>query len=228
MRIPSTRMDNGQARRGARGFTLVEIMFVVAILGILAAVAIAAFTKNIRNAHKSEVISDLANISLRQRHVFNTHGHFASSTNSEDPANTYPVGSDVSDPDKLEIPWDVSDAGYTGAGLADGAYTRGGAAAHGFDVLRFLPQGAHSRCGYATISGYGTKTNDEREADEPPSGTLADAIFPDGGEVLYARDWFYSFALCDFDKDGTFGAFTTAHYTSSVSDDAIGPYQEGE
>ena len=102
--------------RSTRGFTLIEIMFVVLILGILAAVAIAAFTKNIRNAHKSQVIADLAHITLRQQTHYGIGGHFASSTSTEDAANTYPAGSDVSDPDKLEIPWDINDAGYTGAG----------------------------------------------------------------------------------------------------------------
>lgn len=207
-------------------------MGVVAILGILAAVAIAAYTKNIRSAHKSEVIADLANLSLRQKSYFGVSGHYASSTNTEDAANTYPVGADVSDDDKLLIPWDINDAGYTGSGLPDAAYTRGGGDVHGFDALRFIPEGGQSRCGYATISGYGTNANDDTEADEPPSGTLADQVFPvaSGGEEFYARDWFYSFALCDFDKDGTFWAFTTAHYTSDVnsSTDSTNTYQENE
>jgi type II secretory pathway pseudopilin PulG len=207
-------------------------MGVVVILGILAAVAIAAYTKNIRSAHKSEVIADLANISLRQKTYFGVAGHYASSTNAEDPANTYPVGSDVSDPDKVRIPWVIADAGYTGAGLPDGAYTRGGGDVHGFDALRFMPEGAHSYCGYATISGYGTNAADDTEADEPPSATLADQMFPvaTDAEEFYARDWFYSFALCDFDKDGTFWAFTTAHYTSDVnsSTDSTNTYRENE
>ena len=72
--------------------------------------------------------------------------------------------------------------------------------------------------------------NDDSEADEPPSGTLADQVFPTAAEEFYARDWFYAFALCDFDKDGTFWAFTTAHYTSDVnsSTDSTNTYRENE
>ena len=157
------------------------------------------------------------------------HGHYASSTNTEDPSSTYPTSAAITAAEG-ELAWDKNDAGYTGAGLPDGAYTRGGGDAHGFDALEFMPLGAHSYCGYATISGYGTSAAHDSEADEPPSGTLADAIFPVGtnAEESYARDWFYSFALCDFDRDGTFWAFTTAHHVESISDDAIGPYREGE
>jgi prepilin-type N-terminal cleavage/methylation domain-containing protein len=221
-----------RAFRAQRGFTLIEILGVVAILGILAAVAIAAYTKNIRSAHKAEVIADMANISLRQKTYFGVSGHYASSTNAEDPANTYPIGTAVSDPANGEILWNITDAEYTGSGLPDGAYTRGGGDVHGFDALRFMPEGARSYCGYATISGYGTNAADATEADEPPAATLADQVFPASADTdeYYARDWFYSYALCDFDKDGTFWAFTAAHYSSDVNytTDSTNTYQEND
>jgi prepilin-type N-terminal cleavage/methylation domain-containing protein len=46
--------------RDAHGFTLVEVMIVVAIIGILAAVAVPAFTKYIRKSRTAEAVSHLS------------------------------------------------------------------------------------------------------------------------------------------------------------------------
>ena len=47
-------------KKAAAGFTLIELMIVVAILGILAAVAIPAFIRYIRRAKTSEAVDKLA------------------------------------------------------------------------------------------------------------------------------------------------------------------------
>lgn len=220
-----------RGHRAQRGFTLIELLAVVAILGILAAVAVGAYAKQVRNAHKSEVISDLSNLKLRQQSFMGISGHYASSNNCEGPACTYPTGAAVTAAGG-ELAWDINDAAYTGSGLGDGQFTRGGAAVHGFDALRFMPEGARSYCGYGTVSGWGTDALDPENADEPPADTLAQQIFPTDGDsdLHFARDWFYAYALCDFDHDGTYWAFTNAHYTSDVNSttDATGTYQENE
>ena len=173
-------------------------MAVVAILGILAAIAIGAYARQIRRAHKSEVIADLSNLTLRQNTFRSVSGRFASSTTTE--GTIYPTAAAISaagDP----VRWDIGDAGYTGP-TADTAYSHGGEPLHGFDVLRFLPEGATSLCGYATISGWGENAIDPADPDStldetPPSATLANAVFPSGSDDYYASDWFYSYALCE-------------------------------
>ena len=47
---------------GKKGFTLVELMIVVAIIGILAAIAIPQFAKYRARAYNSAALSDLRNL----------------------------------------------------------------------------------------------------------------------------------------------------------------------
>lgn len=216
--------------RSTRGFTLIELMTVVVILAVLAVVAIGAYSKHIRNAHKTEVVSDLSSLTLRQKTFLAKSGHYASSTGCEGEACTYPTADTIAVAQNAQY-WDPAAAGYTAAGAA-GAGFRGGDAVHGFDALQFMPEGGDSWCGYATISGWGTTA--PAGSDDVP-GDIGGAVllaqeFPDAAPQFFDRDWFFSYALCDFDFDGTYWAFTTTHYAANVTmtTDATATYLENE
>lgn len=66
------RCASARGPRVASGFTLVEVLIVVAVIGILAAIAYPAYTDSIRKARRSEAITALGAIQQAQeRHRSN-------------------------------------------------------------------------------------------------------------------------------------------------------------
>jgi type IV pilus assembly protein PilE len=64
------------------GFTLIELMMVVAILGVLAAVAIASYNAYIRRSHNAEATSILADIRLKQEAYRGAFHEYSNVTNT--------------------------------------------------------------------------------------------------------------------------------------------------
>jgi type IV pilus assembly protein PilA len=71
-----------------RGFTLIELMIVVAIIGILAAVAIPAFMEYMKKSKSSEASLNLNKIGKNMKTKFQAESTFTTSNGALLPANT--------------------------------------------------------------------------------------------------------------------------------------------
>jgi type IV pilus assembly protein PilE len=67
------------------GFTLIELMFVVAILGVLSVVAVASYTSYMKKARNQEAIAFLGDIKMKQETYFMTYSQYVdTAANTED------------------------------------------------------------------------------------------------------------------------------------------------
>lgn len=85
-----------------RGFTLLELMIVVVVLGILASVAVPQYLKTVEKAHISEALSMLGQIRSAEARYYAEYRTYSSSLNTLDfsptdtsglPSYTYAVDS---------------------------------------------------------------------------------------------------------------------------------------
>lgn len=160
-------------RRNEQGFTLVELMIVVAILGILAAIAVPSYMNYVMRAKASEAIGFLADIKARQEAYKADFGQYCNASTAFGTAwNPAMVpGPTMTAP----RPWNAT---------------------AGWNQLGARPPGARVLFSYETVSGQPGST----VAVPALGGVAGDArAYP----TPTTDDWFISRAVADMDGDGT-------------------------
>ena len=188
------------------GITLLELMIVVAIIGILATVAVFMFTRHAEKAKASEVASMFGELKLRQQ-AFHLENEEYLSTGADDddyfptaaaPGKT-PQTYDLAASSPPPAPQDVKFPGPA------------------WQTLKMNPPKAELYCVYVAIAGAaGDAANVGPKASAAPfnlNGTLP----------VPAASWFYLMAECDFN-----GNDTPARYFSLSDTEGIVVENPGE
>ncbi len=125
--------------KNSKGFTLIELMIVVAIVAILAAIALPAYQNSVTKARRSEGKAMLLEAAQRQERQFTQYNQYAVDITVDTP------------PTKILINPNSANSYYS--------LTLTGASATAF-TLNAVPQGGHSdnECGTLSINQVGTKT----------------------------------------------------------------------
>ena len=164
-------------RRSRRGFTLVELAVVVTIIGILAVLAVAGFTRMIKASHISEATEMVNAIKLAQEQYHAEAGSYANVSNSLNPGDLYPAAT----PGRFKTAW-------------------GGLCATCADTSAWKRLPVHSDgpllYGYATVSG--------AQGAALPAVPVAGMTFPAANTLT--SDWFVVVARGDQDGNSVFAS----------------------
>jgi len=115
-------------KSNARGFTLIELMIAVAIVGILAAIATASYQNAILRSARAEARAALLNVQVAQEKVFLQYNRFAEDDSelAADPTSSAPglrIPTTTSN-GKYKISLSGTGADYTATATATGSQSK--------------------------------------------------------------------------------------------------------
>jgi len=171
--------------RRARGFTLIEMMIVVVIIGVLASLAIVGYRKLIVSSHISEATNMVQNIRVAQEGYHSETQQYANISPSVVSGPFYPGGVPtgcISGPcSRAVTQWGAPCSGQCNAGMD-------------WSVLPLHVDGP-VMFGYATTAGPANTA--PKDASILVNGLVV--AFPSPSTV----DWFVISATCDLDNSGS-------------------------
>ncbi len=83
--------SNRTRRRASAGFTLVELMVTVMIVGVLAAIAVPSYQKQVLKSRRTDAKTALLDLATREERYYSTHNAYTSAPANLGYSGTFPV-----------------------------------------------------------------------------------------------------------------------------------------
>ncbi|MBA4501292.1 type IV pilin protein [Marinobacterium sp. 3-1745] len=138
------------SRRKMQGFTLIELMIVVAIIGIIAAIAYPSYSEYVKESRRSEARSNLLELAQFLERYHAANGRYVTSSGGSDVAPALPFTTSPKDGGSTSYTFSVT-------GAKNNEYT-----------LEAAPTGSMSgdRCGTLTLNHQGIKSSTSGDSDD--------------------------------------------------------------
>jgi prepilin-type N-terminal cleavage/methylation domain-containing protein len=166
---------------GTLGMSLVELMIVVVIIGILAAISVVGYRKYIARARLSEATAMLAEFSAKEQLFFMDNGQYLEA-HSGDSTAVYVSTTEASSDFWPQDPNNYFDSARTPATL--------GALPFSWRTLGIRPRWQQLYCTYLVNAG---PPLDPTASDAPLTFTIGGSLWPSQPRV----PWFYGIAACN-------------------------------
>lgn len=172
-------------RDAHRGMTLVELMIVVVIIGVLAAIAVVGYGKYVARARLSEANAMLAEFAAKEQLYFLEAGQYMEAHSG---ASVFPSTSEAGD---QFWPVDPSTA-FSSRHLATSIYS-GGLLPVSWRQLGLRPRWPALYCTYLVNAGGGVDDTGAPATADPPPGTVGPTLWSTPPLI----PWFYVLGACN-------------------------------
>ena len=201
MRVWSLQKTAPMRRVRQRGFTMIELMIVVVIVGILASVAVVAYRRHINKVRAGEVDALFQELKVKEEGYAAEFGRYLGVCSAALPAPGVP--------DNL-----CTEGDYWPAPLTGNLIDITGAKPVRWTRLKVQPGKGALYCQYEVIAGPGGNISN--------MGAIGQSLYTEFPGSVPPKNWYYMLAQCDWDKD----AAVNALYWSRGDQSAIGKENE--
>jgi prepilin-type N-terminal cleavage/methylation domain-containing protein len=177
----------GKRAQGTSGMTIVELMIVVVIIGILAAISVVGYRKYIARARLSEANAMLAEFAAKEQLYFLDNGQYMEAHN-DSVAAQYPSQSEEASEFWPQSPSPADPRAFDSARTAAPVYDSGGNMPVSWRQLGIRPRWQALYCTYMANAG-------------APGSRLPGTVGPTLWAAPPQVPWFYAMAVCNLSGD---------------------------